>query len=94
MPDLIKIDVEGGEYTCIKSLTQKVKCLCFEWAAETIDITFNCLDYLYTLGFCNFYCQNGDAYDFRPTIFYDIQNIKQKISLMIPKKDWGMIWCE
>ena len=46
IPELIKIDVEGGEFECISSLTQKVNNLCFEWASETNDITFKCLDYL------------------------------------------------
>lgn len=50
VPDLLKIDVEGGEYSCIKSLTRKVKMICFEWAAETHDITNSCIDYLYDLG--------------------------------------------
>jgi FkbM family methyltransferase len=94
-PSLIKIDVEGGEYECIKSLTKKVDLLCFEWASEVNDITFNCLDYLYNLGFNYFYIQNGDNYIYIPTKneFYDINNAKNKLSKTIPKVDWGMIWC-
>ena len=37
-PELIKIDVEGGEFECLSSLTQKVNNICFEWASETNDI--------------------------------------------------------
>jgi FkbM family methyltransferase len=94
LPDLIKIDVEGGEYECICSLTQKVKLLCFEWASETIRITFNCLDYLYNLGYRQFYIQIMDDYLFRPkdSDFYDINTIKIKLSNTIPKLDWGNIW--
>ena len=54
LPDLIKINVEGGEFDVISSLHQKVPSLCFEWASETKDITYNCLDYLYALGFNDF----------------------------------------
>ena len=74
LPDLIKIDVEGGEYECIVSLTQKVKLLCFEWASEVNYITFKCIDYLLHLGFTQFYIQNQDNYLFRPqdNDFYDI----------------------
>src|SRR5437868_5634039 len=43
VPDLIKIDVEGGEYDTLKSLTAKAKNICFEWAAEMNDITLNCI---------------------------------------------------
>jgi FkbM family methyltransferase len=96
IPDLIKIDVEGGEYECISSLTQKIKLICFEWASETNIITFNCIDYLYNLGYSQFYIQNGDNYRFRPINidFYDISIIKIKLSNMVPKQDWGMIWCK
>jgi len=94
-PDLIKIDVEGGEYECILSLTQNVKLLCFEWASETNTITFKCIDYLSTLGFTQFYIQHCDDYVFRPQAddFYDISTTKTKLGYTIPKTDWGMIWC-
>ncbi len=94
MPDLIKIDVECGEYECISSLTQKVNMLCFEWASETNDITLKCLDYLSELGFTQFYLQHEDVYTFRPTEFYDVSVIEEQLKTMIPKKDWGMIWCK
>jgi FkbM family methyltransferase len=96
LPDLIKIDVEGGEYKCITSLTQKVKLICFEWASETNTITFNCIDYLFTLGYTQYYIQNQDDYLFRPqeNDFYDISTIKTKLLNTIPKQDWGMIWCK
>jgi FkbM family methyltransferase len=96
LPDLIKIDVEGGEYECITSLTQKVKLICFEWVSETNTITFNCIDYLFTLGYTQYYIQNQDDYLFRPqeNDFYDISTIKTKLLNTIPKQDWGMIWCK
>ena len=96
LPELIKIDVEGGEYECISSLTQKVNTLCFEWASETNDITFKCIDYLYNLGFTKYYMQNGDNYTFVPNDneFYDISLIKNKLINTIVKEDWGMIWCK
>jgi len=96
LPDFIKIDVEGGEYECICSLTQKVKLLCFEWASETNKITFNCIDYLYNLGYTQYYIQMEDNYLFRPheNDFYDINTIKTKLLNTILKQDWGMIWCK
>lgn len=96
IPDLIKIDVEGGEYECISSLTQKVKLLCFEWASETNNITFKCIDYLFNMGYKEYYMQECDNYIFRPqdNDFYDILKLKTNLSNTIPKKDWGMIWCK
>jgi hypothetical protein len=96
LPDMIKIDVEGGEYECICSLTQKVDLLCFEWASELNNVTFKCLDYLLELGFSEFYLQNEDKYTFKPLIadYYNIDIIKNKLNDTIPKVDWGMIWCK
>lgn len=96
LPELIKIDVEGGEYECISSLTQKVNLICFEWASELNDITIKCLNHLSNLGFQKFYIQNGDNYTFRPSenSYYDLDTIKIKLSKTKPKKDWGMIWAK
>jgi FkbM family methyltransferase len=96
MPDLIKIDVEGGEYECISSLTCKTKLICFEWASETNPITFKCIDHLSNLGYKQYYIQLNDDYLFRPKDgdYYDITTIKTKLTNTIPKKDWGMIWCK
>lgn len=94
MPELIKIDVEGGEYECISSLSVKVNMLCFEWASETNTITYQCLDYLSNLGFTQYYLQNQDHYTFRPDEYYDIRTIKNKLQHTTPKHDWGMVWCK
>ena len=96
IPDLIKVDVEGGEFDCISSLTQKVDLLCFEWASELNDITFKCLDYLQNLGFTKYYLQFEDNYTFRPneSDYYDISVIKTKLINTRQKIDWGMVWCK
>ena len=96
VPELIKIDVESAEFDCILSLTQKVDNLCFEWASETNDITFKCLDYLQNLGFTKYYLQFEDNYTFRPNEndYYDISVIKTKLINTRQKIDWGMVWCK
>lgn len=96
IPDLIKIDVEGGEYDCISSMTQKVNQLCFEWASEVNDITFKCLDYLFSLGFTRYSIQYEDNYTLRPreSNYHTIREIKDILLNTTPKKDWGMIWCK
>lgn len=96
MPSLIKIDVEGGEYECISSLSQKVPLLCFEWASETNNISIKCLNYLIKLGFTQFYIQYSDNFNFRPSnsYFKNYEFIKNELLKTINKKDWGMIWCK
>ena len=93
IPSLIKIDVEGGEYECIKSLHTKVDTLCFEWASETNNITMQCLDYLMSLGYTQFHVQSMDNYTYRPTSYTDITAVKEHLKSSRPKHDWGMMWC-
>lgn len=94
VPELIKIDVEGGEFECLTSLTQKVKNLCFEWASETNDITFKCLDYLESLGYNQFAFQLQDNYNYRPQNYTNINYIKELLNKTTPKNEWGMIWAK
>ena len=95
-PVLIKVDVEGGEYECVRSLTQKVDLLCFEWASELDDISFSCLDHLLSIGFTDFFLQHGDGYLFRPkeSDFTDIDNVKILLKNTVLRHHWGMIWCK
>ena len=53
-PDLIKIDVEGHELEVIKSLTQKVNKITFEWHEEFLDRIIESVKYLSSLGFTDF----------------------------------------
>lgn len=94
IPELIKIDVEGGEFECLSSLTQKVNNICFEWASETNDITFKCLDYLENLGYIEFAIQFEDSYTYRPQFYRDINLVKDHLNKTTPKKEWGMIWAK
>lgn len=50
-PDLIKIDVEGAEWSVFYGLTRKMRKLCFEWTLETLVEHEKQLDYLYELGY-------------------------------------------
>jgi FkbM family methyltransferase len=95
IPNLIKIDVESAEYNCIISLTTKVEQLCFEWASENLIMILNSLNYLYKLGFRNFFVQmNSDDYTFTPSIYYSIQQVKHLLNNTTSKHEWGMIWCK
>jgi FkbM family methyltransferase len=91
-PEFIKIDVEGGEFDCLTSLTQKVNHLCFEWASETNNITFKCIDYLEELGYEYFAIQFEDHYTYRPNNYTSKQDILNILNNTTPKKEWGMIW--
>jgi FkbM family methyltransferase len=95
IPDLIKIDVESAEYYCLRSLSKKVECICFEWASEHLDLNLNCLNYLYKLGYREFFVQiNNDEYTFVPSYYYTIIRAKSVLKATTPKYEWGMIWCK
>ena len=83
-PDLIKIDVEGYEYTAIKGLTSKAKMICFEWHEEGFDDATKILDHLESLNYKEYgvigyfeedipstitYSEQGDPYLEIPTSF-------------------------
>jgi FkbM family methyltransferase len=94
IPELIKIDVEGGEFECLSSLTQKVNNVCFEWASETNNITFKCIDYLKSIGYNDFAIQFEDNYTYRPQFYKSINFVKEYLNRTTPKKEWGMIWAK
>ena len=95
-PDLIKIDVESGEYLTISSLTKKVPMICFEWASEMHEITLKCLEHLSQLGFDKYYIQYEDDYTFQPqqSDYKSLESIKQELLQTVSKVDWGMIWTQ
>lgn len=93
VPDLLKIDVEGAENIVIKSLSKKVKQLCFEWASEWNAKTFECIDHLQALGYDKFHIQRQDYYKYRPAEYeYSASEVKDKLLTGVAKVDWGMIW--
>jgi FkbM family methyltransferase len=94
LPDLIKVDVEGAEYSVIKSLTKKVDILCFEWASEWKEKYINTINYLVTLGYSKFHIQNKDEYTYKPKEYELTKDeVISYIDNSVKKIDWGMIWC-
>jgi FkbM family methyltransferase len=94
VPDIIKVDVEGAEHIVLPSLTQKVKTVCFEWAAEWDVELLMCIDHMSKIGYTRFHIQMEDSYTFRPLNYeMDANQLKDKIATMNKKVDWGMIWC-
>lgn len=65
-PVFIKIDVEGFEYQVVKSLSQPVYALSFEYSSEFIDDVTTITDYLLKLGFSSFNFSVGDYFPFLP----------------------------
>ena len=56
-PDLIKIDVEGAEWSVFRGMTQNYGKLAFEWTQETLDQHEEQLLYLKSIGYTKFRMQ-------------------------------------
>lgn len=50
IPAFIKIDVEGHEYSVLRGLSHPVKLLSLEFASESLDRIFQCVDHMDSLG--------------------------------------------
>jgi FkbM family methyltransferase len=95
IPDILKIDVEGAEEQVIKSLSQKVPVLLFEWAAEWKDSLKRAIDHLTSLGFSRFHVQKEDMYSYYPPDFeLTSDECKMLLDISTIKIDWGMIWAK
>jgi FkbM family methyltransferase len=93
IPDILKVDVEGAENIVLKSLTKSAKTICFEWASEWNEKTFDAINHLVSLGYQKFHIQNQDKYTYRPDV-YELnkeQLFKHLLQTRL-KLDWGMIW--
>jgi len=71
-PDLIKIDVEGAEWSVFNGMTRKMGMLTFEWTQETLDEHQKQLDYLRALGYTEVAPQFIEPHLDQPDKWYDI----------------------
>ncbi len=57
VPDLIKIDVEGAEWSALRGMQRKYSKLTMEWTFETLTEQKKQMDYMYKLGYRNYSAQ-------------------------------------
>lgn len=105
-PDLIKIDVEGAEWSVFRGMTKHHGKLAFEWTQETIDEHEEQLKYLTGLGYEFFAPQFIEHHLQEPLNWYPIGSLKDwvdkhskdwveggwKESNLRPTADVGMVW--
>jgi len=107
-PDLIKIDVEGAEWSVFKGLSSKMGTIAFEWTLETMAEHQLQLEYLQHGGYTEVgpqyiehHCQEPDTYYKLST--FDLESWHEgakkawerenwKASGLRPTADVGMIW--
>jgi len=105
-PDLIKIDVEGAEWSVFKGMTQKMGMLAFEWTDATMIEHEAQLKYLRLLGYEFFAPQFIEHHLQKPLNWYSIGSLAEwvqthseswvnsgwKESGLRPTADVGMCW--
>jgi FkbM family methyltransferase len=107
-PDLIKIDVEGAEWSVFKGLTSKIGTIAFEWTDATTVEHQKQLEYLAILGYSEISPQFIEHHCQEPNTFYKLSKfnlrnwidqhaaywVKQgwKESNLRPTADFGMLW--
>jgi FkbM family methyltransferase len=105
-PDLIKIDVEGAEWSVFRGMTRKMGMLAFEWTDVTIAEHEKQLDYLRSLGYEFFAPQFIELHAQEPLNWYPIGSLGDWVkthsedwvnggwrkSNLRPTPDVGMCW--
>lgn len=108
VPDLIKIDVEGAEWSVFKGLSSKMGTIAFEWTLETMADHQLQLEYLAHGGYTQVGCQYIVNHCEAPTIWYGLQDFSLedwhlknknywtkggwKSAGLRPTADVGMLW--
>jgi FkbM family methyltransferase len=107
-PDLIKIDVEGAEWSVFQGMTRKMGMLAFEWTDVTIGEHCAQLEYLESLGYTEVAPQFIEHHLQEPTEWFPIhgfhiddwiishkdawENGGWQESNLRPTADVGMVW--
>jgi FkbM family methyltransferase len=77
IPAFIKIDVEGHEYNVVQGLSQPVRLLSLEFASESLDNIFKCVDRLDSLARYEFRLSMGESMHFHGSGWSSASVIKQ-----------------
>lgn len=87
-PDLIKIDVEGAEWSVFKGLSSKMGTIAFEWTENTIDQHQLQLEYLMHGGYTEVAPQFIEHHCEEPDAWYPIKDFELKAWVLDNSKHW------
>lgn len=88
VPDLIKIDVEGAEWSVFKGLKHKYGTITFEWTEDTIQEHNDQLKYLESIGYRYVAPQFIVNHLEEPTEWFLIKNFKLDEWVLNNKTNW------
>lgn len=87
-PDLIKIDVEGAEWSVFHGMTKKYGTVSFEWTNVTIGEHQSQIDYLKSLGYTKIGPQFIEHHLQEPDEWFDIDNQRLDDWVIANKDKW------
>lgn len=95
LPKFIKIDVEGFEYEVLSGLSRAIESISFEFAAENMANTENCIDHLEALSAgASFQLSLAETMKFELTDWVTAREVKDALSRVSSenKMAWGDIY--
>ena len=94
VPVFMKIDVEGHEYGVLKGLHQPVNMLSLEFASESLDNMYRCIDHLEALACYEYRLSLGESMRFEDTGWLDAPGIKSYLERTCEQDPlaWGDIY--
>lgn len=87
-PDLIKIDVEGAEWSVFRGMTRKYGVITFEWTAETLSEHQQQLGYLSALGYTQAGPQFIEHHLQQPKDWYSLDEFRLSQWVSDNELDW------
>jgi FkbM family methyltransferase len=94
LPQFVKIDVEGFELDVLKGLSHQIRYISFEFTAEDICNTYNCIKHLSNLGKYEFRISKAESFIMEPNDWVDNNEIENRIEQLISDDplSWGDIY--
>lgn len=93
VPDLMKIDVEGGEWNVLRGMTKRYGKIALEWTFETFDEHDKQCNYMYELGYRRVAPQYIENHLQEPQEWFDLMPNNQK-QMLIWHQNTSDAWIE
>jgi len=94
VPSFIKIDVEGYEHEVLSGLSKPIQYLSIEFASESLQNTYRCIEYLESLSEVSFQISKGESAAFALPSWTPGDQIRRILSDLVEEDEfaWGDLY--
>lgn len=94
VPSFVKIDVEGFEYEVLSGLSMPINCISIEFAAENLQNTCKCIDYLNSLSNVSFQFSKAESMEFELPSWVSADEMQHILSDLVGREElaWGDVY--